>query len=98
VKMDRQGRILIPAAVRKRVGARLFVLEESEGGELRLKPIREVQLTDLFDSIEVEVEDFMDTHELRSALLRAPARGARPKVLGQLERRRHLREDARDRR
>ena len=70
MKMDKQGRTLIPAAVRKKVGARLFVLEEGEGGELRLKPIREVRLTDLFDSIEVEVEDFTDTHELRGALLR----------------------------
>jgi len=70
VKMDKQGRILIPAAVRKRVEARLFVLEEGEGGELLLKPIKEVRLTDLFDSIEVEVEDFTDTHELRGALLR----------------------------
>jgi AbrB family looped-hinge helix DNA binding protein len=48
VKMDRQGRILIPAAVRKRIGARLFVLEEGEGGELRLKPIKEIRLTDFF--------------------------------------------------
>ena len=70
MKMDKQGRILIPAAVRKRVGARLFVLEEGKGGELRLKPIKEVRLTDLFDSIEVEVEDFTETHELRGALLR----------------------------
>jgi AbrB family looped-hinge helix DNA binding protein len=68
VKMDKQGRILIPAAVRRRIGARLFVLEEGEGGELRLKPIREIRLTDLFDSIEVDVEDFTDTHELRRAL------------------------------
>lgn len=66
MKMDKQGRILIPAAVRKRIGARLFVLEE--GGELRLKPIREIRLTELFDSIEVDVEDFTDTHELRRAL------------------------------
>jgi bifunctional DNA-binding transcriptional regulator/antitoxin component of YhaV-PrlF toxin-antitoxin module len=70
VKMDRQGRVLIPAAVRRRVGARLFILEEGEGGELRLKPVREVRLTDLFDSIEVEVEDFTDTHELRGAVAR----------------------------
>lgn len=68
MKMDKQGRILIPAAVRRRIGARLFVLEEGEGGELRLKPIREIRLTDLFDSIEVDVEDFTDTHELRRAL------------------------------
>ena len=69
MKMDRQGRILIPAAVRKRIGARLFVLEEGEGGELRLKPIRGIRLTDLFDSIEVDVEDFIDTHKLRRVCL-----------------------------
>mgnify|MGYP003883536031 CR=1 FL=1 len=69
MKMDKQGRILIPATVRKRIGARLFVLEEGEGGELRLKPISGIRLTDLFDSIEVDVDDFTDAHKLRRACL-----------------------------
>ncbi|RLF02243.1 MAG: hypothetical protein DRK00_10280 [Thermoprotei archaeon] len=69
VKMDRQGRIVIPAKVRKELGARLFILELVKG-EIRLKPIREVRLTDLCDSIEVDVDDFTDTHELRRALSR----------------------------
>mgnify|MGYP003882298853 CR=1 FL=1 len=69
VKMDRQGRILIPASVRKKLRARLFALEVVEG-ELRLKPIESIRLTDLFDSIEVDVGDFADTHELRRALSR----------------------------
>jgi len=60
VKMDKQGRMPIPAAVRRRE-ARLFVLEGSEGGELRLKPIKEIRSTDLFDPIE--------THKLRKARL-----------------------------
>ncbi len=67
VRMDKQGRILIPAKVRREVGARLFTLEIVEG-EIRLKPIKHLKLTDLCDSIEVEVEDFTDTHELRRAL------------------------------
>ena len=68
MEMDKQGRILIPAVVR-RIGARLFVLEEGEGGEPRLKPIKEIRLTDLFDSIEVDVKDFTDTHKLRRTCL-----------------------------
>ena len=69
VRMDRQGRIVIPAGIRRRLGTRLFVLEVVEG-ELRLRPIRQVRLTDLCDSIEVDVGDFTDTHELRRALSR----------------------------
>ena len=64
VKMDKQGRIVIPAAVRRKVRARLFVLELADG-ELKLKPIRHVKLTDLCDTIEVDARDFTDTHELR---------------------------------
>jgi len=67
VKMDKQGRILIPASVRKKLGTNLFSLEVFEN-ELRLKPIKALRLSDLFDSIEVDVEDFSDTHELRRAL------------------------------
>ena len=44
VKMDRQGRILIPADIR-------------------------AKLSEFFDSIEVDVDDFTDTHKLRKALL-----------------------------
>ncbi len=69
--MDSQGRIVVPAHVRKKLGARLFVLEV-EGDVIKLVPLREVKLTDLFDSIGVEVRDFTDTHELRGALARGP--------------------------
>jgi len=55
--------------VRRKLGAKLPILEVVEG-ELRLKPLREVRLTDLSDSIEVEVGDFKDTHELGRALSR----------------------------
>jgi len=69
VRMDRQGRVLIPAGIRKKLGSNLFLLKIVEG-ELRLKPIKTVKLTELFDSIEVDVNDFTDTHELRRALTR----------------------------
>lgn len=67
VKMDQQGRILIPANIRKKLETRLFILEVV-GEEIRLKPIKTTSLKDFIDSIEVDVDDFTDTHELRRAL------------------------------
>lgn len=67
VRMDKQGRILIPANVRRKLRTNLFSLEVVEN-ELRLKPIKLLRFSDLFDSIEVDVRDFSDTHELRRAL------------------------------
>ncbi len=69
VKMDDQGRILIPARIRKRMGSTFFLLEVV-GDEIRLKPVKSLRLGELFDSIEVDVEDFTDTHELRKSLLK----------------------------
>lgn len=68
VKMDEQGRVVIPASIRRRLKAKLFSLE-LVGEELRMKPIRDIKLSDLFDSIEIDADDFSDTHELRRALL-----------------------------
>ncbi|MCD6409775.1 MAG: AbrB/MazE/SpoVT family DNA-binding domain-containing protein [Candidatus Verstraetearchaeota archaeon] len=68
VKMDRQGRILIPADIRAKLQSTVFALELDEG-ELRLKPLRRAKLSEFFDSIEVDVDDFTDTHKLRKALL-----------------------------
>ena len=67
VRMDRQGRIVIPAEIRRKVKARVFLVELS-GGNIVLKPVEPARLTDLFDSISVDVEDFADTHALRKAL------------------------------
>ncbi len=68
--MDRHGRILIPAAIRKRLKTRLFIVEAEED-KIVLKPVEPLSLTSLFDSIPVDdVEDFTDTHELRRALAR----------------------------
>lgn len=65
--MDKQGRILIPASIRRKFETNLFSLEVVED-ELRLKPVKVLRLSELFDSIEIDVKDFSDTHELRRAL------------------------------
>jgi len=67
VKMDKQGRVLIPASIRRKFETNIFSLEVV-GDELRLKPVKTLRLSELFDSIEVDVKDFSDTHELRRAL------------------------------
>ncbi|MEM2169724.1 MAG: hypothetical protein QW186_07985 [Candidatus Bathyarchaeia archaeon] len=46
------------------------MLEVLDDGELRLKPLSALKLTELFDAIEVDVEDFADTHALKGALYR----------------------------
>jgi len=68
VKMDKQGRILIPIEIRKKISSRVFIVNISND-EIVLKPIKDTKLTDFFDSIEVDVDDFTDTHKLRKALL-----------------------------
>jgi len=65
--MDKQGRVLIPASIRRKFETNIFSLEVV-GDELRLKPVKTLRLSELFDSIEVDVKDFSDTHELRRAL------------------------------
>jgi|GEM_PF-849417 len=67
VKLDRQGRIIIPASIRKLMKSNIFILKVVDG-EIRLKPIKTLSLTSLVDSIEIDVKDFTDTHELRKAL------------------------------
>jgi len=67
VKMDRQGRILIPSSIRQKLDTSIFLLEYSEN-EIRLKPIKTISLKEFIDSIEVEVDDFTDTHALRKSL------------------------------
>ncbi len=66
--MDKQGRILIPASIRRKVKSDLFIIEVVND-EIRLKPIKPIKLCELFDSITVDVNDFTDTHKLRKALI-----------------------------
>lgn len=64
VRMDSQGRILIPAKIRRKIKSKTFILE-LRNGEILLKPINDIKLTSLFDKIEINVNDFTDTHKLR---------------------------------
>ena len=69
VRMDRQGRIVIPVNIRKNIKSNIFLLEVVND-EIRLKPIKTTRLTSLVDRIEVDVDDFTDTHKLRKALMK----------------------------
>ncbi len=66
-RMDKQGRIVIPAEIRRKVKARVFLVELS-GGNIVLRPIEPAKLSEFFDSIRVDAESFADAHELRRAL------------------------------
>jgi AbrB family looped-hinge helix DNA binding protein len=67
VKMDKRGRIVVPADIREKFNSRVFFVEATDG-EIRLVPIETIRLTELFDSIEVDVDDFTDTHKLKESL------------------------------
>ncbi len=69
VKMDRYGRILIPASIRRKIGSDLFIIEVVNN-EIRLKPIKPTRLISYFDSIVVDIEDFTDTHKLRNTSMK----------------------------
>ncbi len=67
--LDDGGRVVIPAEWRKKWGRKVLVIRLSEE-EILVRPLRkQLKLTDLVDSIEVDgVDDFTDTHKLRRAL------------------------------
>jgi len=69
IRMDRQGRIVIPVNIRKNIKSNIFLLEVVND-EIHLKPIKTTRLTSLVDKIEVDVDDFTDTHKLRKALVK----------------------------
>ena len=70
VKMDKHGRILIPASIRKKINSDLFIIEIADN-EIKLKPVKPNRLTSYFDRIVVDIEDFTDTHKLRKALMKS---------------------------
>ena len=67
VRIDKQGRIVIPASIRKKLKSDIFLIKVVDD-EIRLKPIEATRLTSFIDKIEVDVDDFTDTHKLREAL------------------------------
>lgn len=67
-KMDKQGRIVVPKEWRKKYSGKEFVMKLEEE-EIRLIPLRKADLTDHFDSIEVDLEsDLADWHSVRREL------------------------------
>ncbi len=69
VKIDKAGRVVIPAEWRKDWGKKALMVRLSDD-EVLIKSLRKRgKLTDLVDSMEIEgVSDFGDTHELRMVL------------------------------
>jgi len=65
-RIDPQGRIILPLEWRKRYNVREVIIFEKEE-KLIVLP-RTSNLTKYIDSIEVDVENFEDYHELRKEL------------------------------
>ncbi len=66
--LDKMGRISIPPKWRENLGKKVILIK-MPNGEILIKPLRRIRLTELFDSIEIEeIKDFTDTHELRRVL------------------------------
>ena len=66
--IDKMGRITIPSDWRKDWGDRVLMVKISDR-EILIRALKKrLKLTDLFDTIEVEVEDFSDVHKVRGTL------------------------------
>lgn len=70
-ELDKQGRLVIPKEWRKKyIRGRKFVMR-LEKGEIRMIPVEPVDLTEYFDSIEVDLKsDLSDWHSVRKELRR----------------------------
>jgi len=70
-ELDKQGRLVIPKEWRDRHDkVRKFVVR-LEKGEIRMTPVETVDLTEYFDSIEVDLKsDLSDWHSIRKELRR----------------------------
>ena len=67
-KLDGQGRIVVPKEWRDKHGGGKVVLSLEEG-KITITPLDEVDLTEYFDSIEVDVEsDLSDWHAIKREL------------------------------
>ena len=69
-KIDRSGRIVIPAEWRKNLGE-LVILVREDDNSIRILPLRNFSLTDLFDSIEISasIEEWRDVKKLRRRIV-----------------------------
>ena len=67
-KVDSQGRVVLPVSWRRRMkGEEVMVIEEK--AKVEIFP-RDVDLSKYIDSVEVEVDNFEDYHEMRKELRR----------------------------
>lgn len=68
-KVDRQGRIVLPAAWRKKHAQRDLVLVRPKGETLEIVPQEAQDLTAYFDAAEVDLKaDLADWHGVRREL------------------------------
>ena len=65
-KIDNQGRVLLPVGFRKKIYSGVAYLIE-HNDKLEILPA-DADLTKYFDSVEVDVSNFEDYHELRREL------------------------------
>jgi AbrB family looped-hinge helix DNA binding protein len=67
-QIDKFGRIVIPAEWRINLGKRIILIKLSDD-EILIRAIKKRgKLTDFVDSIEIDVENFEDTHSLRNKI------------------------------
>lgn len=69
-RIDKLGRIVIPAAWRKHLGDIVLLVREDDR-TLKIVSLKDFRLTDLFDSIEISVatDDWVDVKKLKKGIL-----------------------------
>jgi len=68
LKMDEQGRIILPIKWRKDIGSRLFLVLKQDN-YIKIIPKKRVKLSELFDCVEADVREFEDYHKLKGEAL-----------------------------
>ena len=68
-ELDKQGRIVIPKRWREKYAKKGKFVMKLDGDEIRMIPMGTVDLTEYFDSIEVDLKsDLSDWHSVRKEL------------------------------
>ncbi len=69
--IDKYGRIRIPQKILKKIGSTRFIII-LRNNEIILKPLKNIKLKDLFDTVEVDVpaESFRDYSKLKKYLVK----------------------------
>ena len=70
-ELDKQGRLVIPKEWRDKYIKGMKFVMKLDKGEIRVIPVETVNLTEYFDSIEVDLKsDLSDWHSIRKELRR----------------------------